>query len=275
MWHLALETIGLSGSVALHKDSQLVANFPLPSEIGSARSLMPAIESVVRNAAITSSQLELISLAKGPGSFTGLRVSVATAKAIGYALNVPLCAVDTLETLAYRLGLEAISAHQKPALIAAAMDAYRKQVFRLIAVVEPQLAGENAACCGIKLNIILPSHHLDVALWNQNPFHGVDRNLALSAGVLQPSHHDHACDYQVVVGGNAIRRYPLAENSLPPSRICDSRDITAVDVGRYAWQRWLAGERTDPFQLLPNYLRASAAEEKALAPLASTESSES
>jgi tRNA threonylcarbamoyladenosine biosynthesis protein TsaB len=262
MWHLALETIGLAGSVALFKDTQLVANFPLPSQIGSARSLLPAIDQVVREASITSSDLGLISLANGPGSFTGLRVSVASAKAIGYALNVPLCAVDTLETLAYRLGCGASADTTKPILIAAAMDAYRKQVFRLVALVEPVTAPATSGLHDVKLHVLIPSHHLDVALWKQNPFHGLE---AATAQLQLPVKWDPAVNsghQTVIVGGNAIARYPFADDLQKALTHSDPTDITAVDVGRYAWRQWLAGTRTDPFHLLPNYLRASAAEEK-------------
>lgn len=269
MWHLALETIGLSGSVALFKNNQLVGNLTLPAQIGSARSLLPAIDQVVREASITSSDLGLISLANGPGSFTGLRVSVASAKAIGYALNIPLCSVDTLETLAYRLGCSASANHNKPNLIAVAMDAYRKQVFRLVALVEPSKEETTTCPQDVNMRVLIASQHLDVALWKQNPLHGLETITARSEPFLKSepaakwelggtSEH-----YAMIVGGNAVARYPFADDLRANFTHLDPADITAVDVGRYAWRQWLAGNRTDPFQLLPNYLRASAAEEKA------------
>jgi tRNA threonylcarbamoyl adenosine modification protein YeaZ len=274
MWHLALETIGLSGSVALFKDTQLVSDFLLPPQIGSGRSLLPAIDRMVDQASISAADLGLISLAKGPGSFTGLRVSVASAKALGYALKIPLCAVDTLETLAYRLAMEFLNAREKlsdmqkieqpakPILIAAAMDAYRKQVFRLVALVDEPAMSQSAEKNAIQLQVLLPSHHLDVSLWKQNPFCG-----------LEHSHHFKITDqlarsmldfeqFTVIVGGNAVDRYPAGDVWPIPISVSDPRDICAVDVGHYAWQHWLQGTTTDPFWLLPNYLRASAAEEK-------------
>lgn len=265
MWHLALETIGLSGSVALFNNTQLITNFPLPDQIGSARSLLPAIQSVVRQAAITSSDLNLISLANGPGSFTGLRVSVATAKAIGYALSIPLCAVDTLETLAYRLAGSALHLQRKPTLVSVAMDAYRKQVFRLVARVDPLPSNDSAQTSPFKLQVVLPSHHLDVSLWKQNPFHGIPKFADLDLHCDQQGVIMGSAQYSLVIGGNAITRYPLQSSFLEQLTACDPKDITAEDVGKYAGVKWLAGERTDPFRLLPNYLRASAAEEKAAA----------
>lgn len=265
MWHLALETIGLSGSVALFNNTQLVKNFPLPDQVGSARSLLPAIQTVFRQAAITSSDLNLISLANGPGSFTGLRVSVATAKAIGYALNIPLCAVDTLETLAYRLAGSTLHINPKPTLISVAMDAYRKQVFRLLARVDPLPRKESDQSSLFKLQVVIPSHHLDVGLWKQNPFHGIPKFADLDLQCDQQGVIMGSDQYSLVIGGNAITRYPLQSNVLEQITVCDPKDVTAEDVGRYAGTKWLAGESTDPFRLLPNYLRASAAEEKASA----------
>jgi tRNA threonylcarbamoyl adenosine modification protein YeaZ len=274
MWHLALETIGLSGSVALFKDTQLVSNILLPPKIGSGRSLLPAIDQMVDQASISAADLGLISLAIGPGSFTGLRVSVASAKALGYALKVPLCAVDTLETLAYRLAMEFLNAREKlsnrqkveqpakPILIAAAMDAYRKQVFRLVARVDEPAIPQSTEKNAIQLQVLIPSHHLDVSLWKQNPFYG-----------LQPSHYFNAKEqlvhsmmdfeqFTVIVGGNAVDRYPAGDIWPMAISVSDPRDINAVDVGHYAWQQYLQGTPIDPFRLLPNYLRASAAEEK-------------
>lgn len=265
MWHLALETIGLSGSVALFNNTQLITNFPLPDQIGSARSLLPAIQSVVQQAAITSSDLSLISLAKGPGSFTGLRVSVATAKAIGYALNIPLCAVDTLESLAYRLARTAPHTQRMPALVAVAMDAYRKQVFRLVARVDPLPTYETDHPTSFKMQVVLPSHHLDVGLWKQNPFHGIPKLADLDLKHDPQGMITGSDQYSLVIGGNALTRYPLPTSILEQLTVCDPKDITAEDVGRYAEVKRLAGESIDPFRLLPNYLRASAAEEKATA----------
>lgn len=264
MWHLALETIGLSGSVALFKDTQLVADSLLPAGIGSARSLLPTLHQVVQRASLLPRDLELISLAYGPGSFTGLRVSVATAKTIGYAIGIPICAVDTLETLAYRLACQSVGDdNSKPRWIAVAMDAYRKQVFRLIARAEFQANHCSGNPDSLDLHFDLRSQTLEAALWSQNPFYGWSINSEVAFREIFPANAAPSDRYSVIVGGNAVQRYPLAADVVSAAHLVDSCDISAVDVGHYAWRRWLAGDRVDPFHLLPNYLRASAAEEKA------------
>jgi tRNA threonylcarbamoyladenosine biosynthesis protein TsaB len=261
MWHLALETIGLSGSVALFKDTQLVADCLLPAGVGSARSLLPTLHQVVQRASLLPRDLELISLAHGPGSFTGLRVSVATAKTIGYAIGIPVCAVDTLETLAYRLARQPLGDNNsKPRWIAVAMDAYRKQVFRLIARVEFQA---NQGASPFEFQIDLRSQTMEAALWSQNPLYGLSSNSKATFREILSATAGSADRYAVIVGGNAAQRYPLAADVVSAAQLVDASDISAVDVGHYAWRRWLAGDQVDPFQLLPNYLRASAAEEKA------------
>jgi len=264
MWHLALETIGLSGSVALFKDTQLVADSLLPAGIGSARSLLPTLHQMVQRASLLPRDLELISLAHGPGSFTGLRVSVATAKTIGYAIDIPICAVDTLETLAYRLACQPLGDNNsQPRWIAVAMDAYRKQVFRLIARVEFQPNHCSSSPGSLDLQIPLGSQTLEAALWSQNPFYGWSCNSEAKFGGILPPTAGSADRYSVIVGGNAVQRYPLAADVVSAAHLIEPGDISAIDVGHYAWRRWLAEDRVDPFHLLPNYLRASAAEEKA------------
>jgi tRNA threonylcarbamoyladenosine biosynthesis protein TsaB len=100
MNHLALETSAFTGSVACLRGGQLLCERLLPSEQRSAQSLAPAIEAILREVGWRPRDLRLISFAAGPGSFTGLRVGVTTAKTLAYAVQAEVLAVDTLEALA-------------------------------------------------------------------------------------------------------------------------------------------------------------------------------
>ena len=122
---LALETSGKSGSVAIlyEQNGSLIWDMELLSpESGSAKTLAPAIERLMTRNAIEMQRLCAIALLTGPGSFTGLRVGVATAKAMAYALQLPTIEIDTLDVIARQCPVASKSVY-------VVFDAYRGQVF--------------------------------------------------------------------------------------------------------------------------------------------------
>ena len=121
---LAIESIAIAGSLALLENDQVVAERALPEGQRSAQSLAPTIEALLADQGWPVSALELIAVAQGPGSFTGLRVGVTTAKTLAYALGAELLGVDTLEILAAQA---APAARVHPVI-----DAQRTQLFTSI-----------------------------------------------------------------------------------------------------------------------------------------------
>ncbi|MBL9123147.1 MAG: tRNA (adenosine(37)-N6)-threonylcarbamoyltransferase complex dimerization subunit type 1 TsaB [Planctomycetaceae bacterium] len=100
MRQLALETSGVTGSVALLVEGELIAEVSLPAGQRSGRSLAPAIDELLRRASWAPRDLALVSVTVGPGSFTGLRIGVTTAKAFAYAVGAEVLGVDTLDVIA-------------------------------------------------------------------------------------------------------------------------------------------------------------------------------
>lgn len=98
---LALDSSTRLGSVALLQDETLVAEYTLSVQRTHAERLLPAVDQVLRDAGVEPAALEGIAVSRGPGSFTGLRIALATAKALGYALDRPVVGVSTLDSLAY------------------------------------------------------------------------------------------------------------------------------------------------------------------------------
>lgn len=97
---LAIETSGSAGSVAALQDSNVLAEVILQPDIGSARSLAPSLKRLLDRVGWQTRHVGLVAVTVGPGSFTGLRIGVTTAKAFAYSAGAEVLGIDTLETLA-------------------------------------------------------------------------------------------------------------------------------------------------------------------------------
>ncbi len=122
---LHLETATKSCSVALSRDGQLLSiKESITEEFSHGENITLYIQDVLSDAGIDIKQLNALSLASGPGSYTGLRIGVSTAKGICYALNIPLIAVDALTSLA------CIAREKHPNIkLCAMIDARRMEVY--------------------------------------------------------------------------------------------------------------------------------------------------
>ena len=119
---LALDSSTAGGSVAVAVEGRMVAERVLPSAAGASSLLMPAVDEAVRAAGLRPRDLAAVVAAGGPGSFTGLRIAAATAKAIVRALGVPLYAYSGL--------LAAAAAHRREGrAVCALFDARNREVF--------------------------------------------------------------------------------------------------------------------------------------------------
>lgn len=119
---LALDSSGIVASVAVVEDETLVAEYTVNYKKTHSQTLLPMLDEIVKMAELDLGTIDAIAVAKGPGSFTGLRIGSATAKGLGLALDKPLVGVPTVEALAYNL-------YDVNGLICPIMDARRKQVY--------------------------------------------------------------------------------------------------------------------------------------------------
>jgi tRNA threonylcarbamoyladenosine biosynthesis protein TsaB len=118
---LALETSETAGSVAAAVDDNLLAEIDLEPHERSAQWLAPTIRSLLSRINWQPRDVRLVAVTAGPGSFTGLRVGVATAKVFAYAVGAELLGVSTLETIA-------AAAPAEIARLAVGIDAQRGDV---------------------------------------------------------------------------------------------------------------------------------------------------
>ena len=100
---LGIDTSTPIGSVALIDGESLVAEHTLNIVKAHSSRLMPAIDTVLKWGDITADELDGCAVGIGPGSFTGIRIGIATIKSLCYALDKPIIGVSTLEAIAYNL----------------------------------------------------------------------------------------------------------------------------------------------------------------------------
>lgn len=98
---LAIDTSTLSGSVALCDGAALVAEEELGSGVTHSERLLSAIDHLLAASRWDKNEIEAIAVAIGPGSFTGLRIGLATAKGLALGLGLPIAGASSLLTLAY------------------------------------------------------------------------------------------------------------------------------------------------------------------------------
>jgi tRNA threonylcarbamoyladenosine biosynthesis protein TsaB len=118
---LALETSGMTGGVAAAIDDKVLAEIDLEPRQRSAQSLAPAIHSLLANVGWRPRDVGLVAVTTGPGSFTGLRVGVATAKVFAYAAKAEVLGISTLEVIA-------AAAPRQTESLSVAIDAQRGDV---------------------------------------------------------------------------------------------------------------------------------------------------
>jgi len=153
---LNIETSADVCSVALGRDGVLVDMLRGSEERDHSRILTLLIGEILKKNDLTMAALEAVAVSEGPGSYTGLRIGVSTAKGIAYALQKPLVAVSTLGTMAASVAAELTSDIRgqlgEEGLLCPMIDARRMEVYSAfynikgerITEIEPHVLGEDS-----------------------------------------------------------------------------------------------------------------------------------
>ncbi len=214
---LAVETSAVAASCCICADGKLLAQSFRNNGLTHSRTLMPMIAGMLENCELTLHDMDVLAVAAGPGSFTGLRIGVSAVKGLAWPENKPVCGVSTLEAMAWGLGLQ-------NGRICCAMDARRKQVYNGIfraengqiirltedrAISLEELCGEEemrryphvvvgdgaALCCrygtekGLEL-IPAPEHLIQQSAWGvaRVAMEQIERGEVISADQLEPNY---------------------------------------------------------------------------------------
>jgi tRNA threonylcarbamoyladenosine biosynthesis protein TsaB len=122
---LSLDSTADVGTVALCEDERLLAEMTVNTGNTHSESLLPTVEAVLKITGTNINDIDLFACSTGPGSFTGVRIGVATVKGIAYGKDKPCVSVSTLEALAQNLrGFDGI--------ICPVMNARRNQVYNAL-----------------------------------------------------------------------------------------------------------------------------------------------
>ena len=121
---LALETSATPASVALVDEGRILASSYINTPLTHSQTLMPMVESMLKNAGVSFSDVDLLAVSAGPGSFTGVRIGVAAVKGLAFTSGCSCVGVSTLAAIAQNacgIGFDGV--------ICAAMDARCRQVY--------------------------------------------------------------------------------------------------------------------------------------------------
>ena len=239
---IGIDTSTAAGGVALAESGRLVAEYTLQLTAAHSERLMPALQQVMADAGWEGSSVDAIAVVLGPGSFTGLRIGVATAKALAYTWQIPVVGVSALTALAWQVGWAG-------QVVVPMVDARRQtvytQVFTGLGSGEPTDSPAD------------PSP-------GPQPL-GEPGQVAVK-DFLEQLEAQYGSTSIVVAGDGALRNLELLKPfiqagkiTIPPGSGALLRAAAVVEVGQEYLRK---GVTTDPMTLVPLYLRKSEAEIK-------------
>ncbi len=222
---LGIETSGDRGSLALRSGEGVLASFRFPGGGRRARDIVSALDRIMEQAGLARTDVHGVAVSEGPGSFTGLRVGVACAKTLAYALDWRCVGIPTLEVKAWN-----VDPHEGAGcrFTCPVQDARRGRVYGDVFEWDDGWKDTTGVLC------VAPRALAD----------------AIPAGA--------------VVFGSGVRAYPevfLEEGRFRAGG--PGLDVARAEtVARLGMERLRAGRDVDPMQLVPRYHRPTAPEEK-------------
>ena len=214
---LHIETATEICSVSLSKNTELLACKSIHDGNSHARNLIVLIESLISELALPKTAIDGISVSMGPGSYTGLRIGVSTAKGLCYALQKPLIAVSTLDSIA--VGAQRQLLLSDDVLYCPMIDARRMEVYTEL---------------------------VDTALQTVQPVQA----LVVEEGCFDTL----LSEKKVVFCGNGMPKCrPLLEKY--PNALFADAEISAENMIGIAYQKFIKGEFEDVAYFEPFYLK--------------------
>lgn len=261
---LALDTSTSTGGAALWEDGTIQGEVLLEVAATHSERLLPAVNSLLRDVGWEGSSLSAIAVAVGPGSFTGLRIGVTTAKALAYGWGLPVIGVSTLEAMAWQLA-------GRRGVVAPIINARRERVYA---------AAYDVSGCPVALpKMYLPPMNLrgdrffqsllDLVsqLSQQTQLSRLSQHTQPSASASRSDSGENApVEEPIIIIGEAVSLFKEQINKvlhdrwqhLPaPLHVLRPGSVASLGARRLA-----QGEQHDLFALTPQYVRKAEAEIK-------------
>ncbi|MCL1788758.1 MAG: tRNA (adenosine(37)-N6)-threonylcarbamoyltransferase complex dimerization subunit type 1 TsaB [Oscillospiraceae bacterium] len=122
---LGLDSSATAASCAITENGKILGYAAVNVKITHSQTLIPLVESVLKAAGISLDEIDALAVSSGPGSFTGLRISVSAVKGMAFVREIPVSGVSTLLSMAYNL-------IGRDCIVCAVMDARRNQVYNAL-----------------------------------------------------------------------------------------------------------------------------------------------
>lgn len=218
---LAIDTSSLVLSCALAEGNKLIAEWTVQKRLTHSEQLIPHLDMMMNEAGVSKKEVNAIAVSIGPGSFTGLRIGLATAKMASYIWKVPVIGVDTLEALAYNM-------KGANAFILPLVDAQKGNVYTALYAAYAEF-------------------------WKELPESVLSIDDAIDGAIAHGG--------PIVAVGECVDKYEKKlldkgiELAPPHNRLTRAGSVAVVGLEKLA-----KGEVDDPLKLLPNYIRRSEAE---------------
>ena len=220
---LALDSTALTGAVALCRDRKLLASLTLNTGNTHSETLLPSIEALLRMCDLTARDVDLFACAKGPGSFTGVRIGASTIKGMAFGSDKPCIGVSTLEALAFNL-------RAFRGILCPVMNARRSQVYNALFRCEN---GKTERLCA-------------------------DRAISLEELARELAAYEGE---KIYLSGDGYDMTRAALSELPLGNTPEELIYqSGYSVAMCALDAYEAGERTTDAELVPTYLRLPQAE---------------
>ena len=266
---ICLDSSGLTASVAILEDDQLVAEYNVTYKKTHSQTLLPMLDELKKMIDLDLATVDAIAIAKGPGSFTGLRIGSATAKGLSQALDKPIVEIGTLEGMACNL-------YGSSDIICPIMDARRQQVYTGVFMYESILcdnaveSGSAKSCAGTvaadSAELCINTVKLGSAKYSEYRLKTLlpDSAMSIEELITKVSEIADEQNRNIVFLGDGVPVFKEAilealkdRCSFAPAHMNRQR---AAAFGYLALERFAVGEVVSCYEHAPEYLRLSQAE---------------
>ena len=221
---LGIDTSTKVATIAIINEERVIGEYSLSKDMSHSEKLMPMIKEVLDNIDMKIEEIDLFAVGVGPGSFTGLRIGVATMKSFAHLFAKPIIGVSTLEALAYNMNLN-------QSIIMPMLDARRDRVYT------------------------------SLYRFNGLEMQEIDRSEILEIEDMKEKLKDYE---DIIVNGEGSLIYKGAIKEELGERVrfasIGQNVPSAISICELALRKYDKGEVDDLYTLTPDYVRPSQAE---------------